>query len=256
MRTLLLLAPLALAACQSPSSPRLDTEADSLAFRVSEGAGGLKAWESLPGLSWEWAIVRDSVEMTRRRHVWDKRGDRARVEWAHGPDTMYVALFSPSAFDSTKGQVAVNGALVTGPEAASLLSEANGRFVNDGYWLLAPLKVLDPGVVRTVDRETGAPRLALSFDRVGLTPGDRYWIEVEPVTGSMTGWSYVLEGGNEGNWLWSDPTTLTTPAGTLSLARVKTSADGQTTIFTDPTALDEIDETEFTDFQPRLRVTG
>ncbi len=246
----------ALSACQAPSSPPLDTEADSLAFRVAEGAGGLDAWEALPGLSWEWSIVRDSVEMTRRRHVWDKRRDRARVEWARTPDTIYVAVLQPSAFDSTKGQVALNGTVLTGPEAASLLTEANGRFINDAYWLLAPLKVFDPGVLRAVDRETGADRLALSFERVGLTPGDRYWIEVEPVTGSMTGWSYMLESGNEGAWSWTDPTTLDTPRGPLSLARIKTSADGQTLIYTDPTALSEIDETEFTDLHPRLHLNG
>ena len=254
MRSAPLLLALALAACQSPEGPRLDTEADSLAYRVAEGAGGLRAWESMPGVSWEWAVVRDSMELARRRHVWDKAGDRARVEWSDSADSVYVAVFRPLAFDAgaPEGEVALNGALLAGPEVAERLAEANGSFVNDGYWLLAPLKVLDGGVVRAVDRETGADRLALTFDGVGLTPGDRYWIDVEPVTGSMTGWSYVLESGNEGAWEWTDPITLQGPDGPVVLARTKVSRDGEAVIITDPEALGEIDEAEFTDFTPRL----
>ena len=255
MRAVACLLPLALAACQPPGGPRLETGADSLAFRVTEGAGGLQAWESLPGLAWEWAVVRDSVEQVRRRHVWDRRGDRARVEWRAGQDSVYVAVFSPSTFDAEapEGRVALNGAALAAAEAAPLLADANGSFVNDGYWLLAPLKVLDPGVVRAVDRGTGRDRLALTFEGVGLTPGDRYWIDVEPVTGSMTGWSYTLEGGNSGEWEWTDPILIQTPRGPVTLSRTKVSRDGQALILTEPTALTEVDDDVFTDLRPRLR---
>ncbi len=256
MRTLLLaVAVLSLAACESPGSPRLETPADSLAFRVTESAGGLRAWESLPGLAFEWAVVRDSVELVRTRHVWDKRGDRVRSEWAGGADSTFVAVFQPSRFsaDAPEGTVALNGVAVVGPEAAERLVEANGRFVNDGYWLLAPLKVLDPGVRRTVEARDGFDRLALGFDGVGLTPGDRYWIEVEDVSGTMTGWSFQLESGNEGRFQWVDPVELDTPDGPLVLARTKVSNDGTSMILTEPTALLDIDETEFTDLAPRMR---
>ncbi len=226
-----------------------------MAFRVTESAGGLRAWESLPGLAFEWAVVRDSVEVVRTRHVWDKRGDRVRSEWLGGQDSTYVAVFQPSRFDpnAPEGSVALDGLEVVGPEAAERLVEANGRFVNDGYWLLAPLKVLDPGVRRTVEARDGFDRLALGFDRVGLTPGDRYWIEVEDVSGAMTGWSFQLESGNEGRFQWVDPVELDTPDGPLFLARTKVSDDGQSLILTEPTALLEIDETEFTDLRPRMK---
>ena len=255
---LALLAALSLAACQPPDHPRLDTAADSLAFGVTEGAGGLRAFRSLPGLRWEWAVVQDSSERMRARHVWDQKGDRARVEWPVGADSVLVAVYKPSTFDPAVpvGVVALNGESLAGADAEARLVEANERFVNDGYWLLAPLKVLDEGVARQVESEAGFDRLALSFDGVGLTPGDRYWIEVEPVTGSMTGWSYALEGGGEGRWEWTDPVELVTPRGPLMLSRVKVSDDGRTVILTDPVALDEIDESEFTDLAPRLRVLG
>jgi hypothetical protein len=253
MRTLLLSLGVLLAGCTDPSSPRLDTPADSLAFRVTESAGGLQAWDALPGLAFEWAVVRDSVEVVRTRHVWDKAGDRVRSEWPGGDDSMFVAVYQPSRFDADapEGDVALNGVALVGPEAAERLAEANSRFVNDGYWLLAPLKVLDPGVRRAVEARDGADRLALSFDGVGLTPGDRYWIEVDDVSGTMTGWSFLLESGNEGRFQWVEPVTLDTPEGTITLTRMKVSDDGGV-ILTEPTALSEIDETEFTDLTPRL----
>ncbi len=256
MRFLLLLA-FALSACGGPTSPRLDNAADSLAFSVTEGVGGLDVWDQLPGIEWEWAVIRDSIEVVRTRHVWDKKGDRVRVEWPGGQDSMWVAVYSPSTFDKEApvGTVALNGTAVEGTEANERLLEADGRFVNDGYWLLAPIKVLDPGVRRDLADGPLGDRLALSFDNVGLTPGDRYWIDVEPETRSMTGWSYILEGSDEPEkrWTWTEPIQLTTDAGTMTLSRMKVAEDEQTIILTEPTALNEIDETEFTDLTPRLR---
>lgn len=243
------------AGCQTPGEPRLETSADSLAFRVTEAAGGLRAWESLPGLEFEWAVVVDSSERIRTRHVWDKADGRVRSEWPAGEDSVVVAVFRPEEFDpdAPVGQVALNGVALAGPEAAERLVEANGRFVNDGYWLLAPLKVLDPGVRRAVEARDGADHLALTFDGVGLTPGDRYWMEVDPVSGAMTGWSYELENGGTGRWQWVEPAQIETDEGPLYLTRMRISDDDQTVILTEPTGLLEVDEAEFTDLSPRLR---
>lgn len=252
---LLVMLALSLSACGSPDSPRLGTAADSLAWRVTEGAGGLKAWNALPGVAFEWAVVKDSAEMIRTRHVWDKRKGRVRSEWPVGQDSIAVAVFDLDGFDpeAPVGTVAINnGPLLTGEAATERLNEANSRFVNDSYWMIAPLKVLDPGVRREIDSDSAFERLALSFDGVGLTPGDRYWIEVDNVTGSMTGWSYVLESSGEGEWDWIDPVQLDTEAGPLFVSQMKVNRADSTAIFTSPTVLEEIDETEFTDLTPRL----
>lgn len=245
---------LTLAGCGSPGTPRLETAADSLAFRVTEAAGGLDTWNALPGLAFQWAVVSDSVERVRNAHVWDKRGDRVRSEFLVGRDSVVVAIFTPSRFDpdAPDGQVALNGVPVTDERAAEYLSGAQSRFVNDSYWLLAPLKVLDPGVVRTVETADGFDRLALTFDNVGLTPGDRYSFEVDAGSGAVTSWRYVLESGSEGEHRWVDATNLDTPRGPLTFSRSKTSVDGRTAILTEPEVLAEIDETLFTDLSPRI----
>lgn len=254
MRASLLLALAALVGCGSPSTPRLETAADSLAFRVTEAAGGLDTWAAVPGLAFEWAVVVDSAEVVRNAHTWDKMGDRVRSEFLAGADSVVVAVFSPSAFDpdAPTGQVALNGTALSGEAAAEQLRGAQSRFINDSYWLIAPLKVFDPGVVRSVEAPDGFERLGLAFEGVGLTPGDRYSLEVDAGSGAVTGWTYQLESGNQGEHRWVDATSLDTPAGPLVFARSKTSSDGRRAILTEPQILTEIDEALFTDLSPRL----
>jgi hypothetical protein len=254
MRLALLLTFVPLALGCGQSEPRLETSADSLAYRVIEASGGLDAWESLPALAWEWAVVQDSVERIRTYHLWDKRRDRARVEWPVGEDSVAVAVLSPSTFDpeAPVGEVAINGVPQTGAGREERLVQAHRRFVNDGYWLLAPLKTLDPGVRRSVDSTSIRQVLALSFEGVGLTPGDRYWLDVDPVSGAMTGWTYQLEGDStQSRWEWIDPIDVPTPQGPLRLATLKVKDGEGTIILTDPQAVDEVDETAFTDLAPR-----
>ena len=250
-----LLAALGGAACSSPAAPpggALETAGDSLAFSVAEGAGGVAAWDALPALAFDWAVVVDSAELMRAHHLWDKAGDRARVEWPLGPDSIVVAVFSPSTFDpeAPAGQAALNGAPLKGALLSERLVEAHRRHVNDGYWLLAPLKTLDPGVRRDVGPD--GRTLLLAFDGVGLTPGDQYEIETEPGTGSMTAWSYVLEGDTtRSRWEWLQPVSVETPAGPLRLATMKVKDGDGAVILTEPRAVAALDETAFTDLRPR-----
>ena len=244
----------ALAGCAEPSGPRLGSAADSLAFSVAEGAGGVAAWEALPALAFDWAVVVDSAELVRVHHLWDKAGDRSRIEWPVGEDSVLVAVLSPSTFDPAApvGQAAINGVALDGDELNERLVAAHRRHVNDGYWLLAPLKMLDPGVRREVSAD--GRMLSLTFDGVGLTPGDRYDIETESGTGSMTAWSYVLEGDtteSRSRWQWLQPVDVDGPGGRLRLATLKLKDGDGTVILTEPRAVAELDETAFTDLSPR-----
>ena len=61
-----------------------------------------------------------------------------------------------------------------------------------------PYKLRDPGVnlsyagEETIDGKT-YDKLALSFGKVGLTPGDRYWVYINRDTGLMDRWAYILQ---------------------------------------------------------------
>ena len=109
--------------------------------------------------------------------------------------------------NTRQGTAFVNGRPVEGDEKAKLLENAYGRFINDTYWLLAPWKIFDPGVHLTYDGEKPCPEggtcdvLKLSFDDVGLTPKDIYWLWITRDGRQMVQWQYVLNGAQE------EPTT-------------------------------------------------
>ncbi len=229
MRLLALAFALAVTGCATPSTPTAETAADSLAMDMIAASGGWDAWSDLHELRFDWAFERDSVEVFKARHLWDRHGERARVEWGVGGDSMAVVILdlAASALGTASGEAWINGEV--SPPGDSLLADGYSRFINDTYWLLAPLKVMDPGVTRTLAPDSaraGERVLALSFGEVGLTPGDRYWLRAD-AEGRMTGWTYVLEGDtNVTTWDWGAPQTLASESGTLTFRTRKTKPDG------------------------------
>jgi hypothetical protein len=165
-----------------------------------------------PGLAFTF-VVGD----TRREHRWDVRGDKAEVRWTFGDKRCDYVVPIPYAGDDAN------------------MKAAWQMFVNDQYWLLAPSKLGDPGV--HVEQEGDA--LRVSFDKVGVTPGDRYVFRVDPATGEVRHWDYTLEGGKKGSWDWAP----STPVGGLRLSLERTKADGTVLRFegvrSEPIALGE-----------------
>ncbi len=246
---------LPLAGCGGGSAPRPVTAADSLAVAIADAHGGLEAFAGLDQLRFDFVVRRDTAEVSRRRHLWDRRGDRARVEWRVGRDSVAVALFAPSTFQpgAPAGDVAVGGRPVADSLAAAYLVEAHRAHINDTYWLLAPLKTMDPGVTRRIVSDSAGTSLRLSFDGVGLTPGDQYWIQFDPATRAMTGWNFRLQNDTTlGSWAWTEPQPVPTPRGSLRLPAVKTSADGAMRIETRVLPVPD-DEAVWTDLAPLLR---
>ncbi len=109
--------------------------------------------------------------------------------------------------NSKQGQAFFNGKPAEGEAADALLKTAYGRFINDGYWLLAPWKIFDPGVRLAYEGEKPCPDggtcdvLRLSFESVGLTPKDRYWLWITRDGRKMVQWQYLLNGATD------EPTT-------------------------------------------------
>ena len=136
----------------------------------------------------------------------------ATVEVSSTPAT---ATTRPNAFPAEEtggGAAEVVEVSVAAESKAKLLETAYGRFINDGYWLLAPWKVFDPGVRREYAGEKPGPDgalcdvLKLSFDGVGLTPKDVYWLWITRDGRHMVQWQYVLGGAAEEptTALWKD----------------------------------------------------
>jgi len=184
-----LLAAVLLAPLGAPSLAQdaKDPKAEAIAARVQEALGGKKAWDETRYLKWTFA--------GRRSHTWDKWTGRHRLEGKNKDGAPYVILDN---LNTKTGEAWVNGKKVEGDEAKKMVENAYGAWVNDSYWLLAPYKIQDPGVnlssagEETIDGKT-YDKLALSFGKVGLTPGDRYWMYVNRDTGLVDRWAYRLQ---------------------------------------------------------------
>ncbi len=179
-----------------------DERADAIAERTLEAMGGKKAWDATRFLRFDFFGF--------RLHHWDKETGRHRLEGTTREGVEYVVLHN---LHTRQGKVYLDGERATGKTAEEHLERAYGAWINDTYWLLMPFKLKDPGVTLSYDGvETldgvAYDRLLLTFDSVGLTPGDKYWAWINKETGLMDRWAYFLESYEEGReptqWKWLD----------------------------------------------------
>lgn len=170
------------------SEPEPESPADALARGVWEAAGG-EDLEEVAQLDFRFVVTDAGETVFEAAHRWDRRGDRDRVSWTDREGALHEAIVSltdRSACGHVDGTPA--------PDREALAEAAYGRWVNDAYWLMLPLKVLDPGVERALlEPEGELRRLQLTFESVGLTPGDRYVLFIDDA-GRIVRWDMFLEG--------------------------------------------------------------
>ena len=255
-----------LAACETPSPEGDDTasavdtfqitsRADSIAMQVYEEFGGPEAWASLPYLRFDFAGGTDSTRQLRASHLWDRMSGDYRLEMMGGVDTVYVALMN---VNTREGEVYLNGEPVDSTQRTELLERAYRRYINDSYWLLAPVKMMDPGVSRTYVADSSTAEtdvLRLSFADVGLTPGDQYWLYVDAQTDRVDQWAYRLQHHPQDHVPtpieWTDYKTLQAPAGEILVAERKV-GPGYVMYTDNVQAPAEVEDGAFTDPTPML----
>jgi hypothetical protein len=151
---------------------RADWSADRLADKVLK-ASGIENWPKVKRVKFTFNVEQDGKKIVSASHDWDLRAGTDRVVW--DDKNVLVNLRNPDENADTKA--------------------AHQRWTNDSYWLLAPLKLKDPGVNRKklpnanidgVEYEV----LELSFGNIGLTPGDKYTLYIDPKTNLYRYWDY------------------------------------------------------------------
>jgi len=124
------------------------------------------------------AVQNDAYKNTRflewsfggkRFFKWDKKKNIVDVSW----DTIRVNLHTrnlekSSVFLNKKEQEVANAALV---------KKAWDVFNNDSFWLVAPHKLFEKGIIRSIQKVDGKEALLVKYTKGGSTPGDSYlWI--------------------------------------------------------------------------------
>lgn len=160
-------------------------EADGLARDVQE-ALNITGYKAL-----------NEIQFSFRDHhyLWNKAEERVLVSWE---DYQVDLILSETE----------NSKILQGGKESNridLIDKAKAYFYNDSYWLVAPFKFFDPGVVRSlVETNDGSKALLITHTSGGVTPGDSYlwyfdenlipthfelWVSIIPIKGVSATWS-------------------------------------------------------------------
>jgi hypothetical protein len=173
-----------------------DPKAVAIADKVMTALGGQKAWAGTRFLRFDFAVEREGKSLVSRAHTWDKWTGRYRLEGLTKEGDPYVVLMN---LNTKKGDAWLKGKKVLGEERKKQLDEAFAAWTNDTYWLLMPYKLHDAGcnlALAGEEKKDGKvwDKLLLTFENVGLTPKDKYWVYVNRETGLVDRWDFVLKG--------------------------------------------------------------
>jgi len=160
-------------------------EADGLARDVQE-ALNITGYKAL-----------NEIQFSFRDHhyLWNKAEEGVLVSWE---DYQVDLILSETE----------NSKILQGGKESNridLIDKAKAYFYNDSYWLVAPFKFFDPGVVRSlVETNNGSKALLITHTSGGVTPGDSYlwyfdenlipthfelWVSIIPIKGVSATWS-------------------------------------------------------------------
>ncbi len=139
-------------------------------------------------------------------YKWDKQKRKVEVSW--DDYLVNLDLISPKSSIAFK-----TGNRLIGNESETIIEKAVDYFNNDSFWLVAPYKVFDQGVQRSVvPLPDGTNGLLVTYTEGGSTPGDSYlwilqpsgfpksfkmWVNIIPIGGIEATWDdwAVMESG-------------------------------------------------------------
>jgi hypothetical protein len=168
--------------------------ADDVARRAIDVLAG-PAWDQARYFAFTFNVERDGKIAASFPQRWDRFTGDYRVSGKNreGQDVEVIMNLN-----TKKGRAWRNGEEV-GDATEMVNNFGYRRFINDTFWLLMGFKSFDPGVNRAYDGEkTDCGHtydvVKFSFDNVGLTPGDVYWMWVNRDTGLVDQWHMKLQG--------------------------------------------------------------
>jgi hypothetical protein len=131
------------------------------------------------------------------QYKWDKEKRNVAVSW--GEYLVNLDLIAPESSLAFK-----NGERLMDIESESIIEKAVDYFNNDSFWLVAPYKVFDSGVTRSiVPLPDGTDGLLVTYTKGGSTPGDSYLWMLQPsgFPKSFKMWVNIIPiGGLEATW--------------------------------------------------------
>jgi hypothetical protein len=166
----------------SVSAQTKDKKANAIVKEMVVAMGGEKNYNATHFIQWDFV---------NRKLFWDKWTGDVRVE---NPSANQVVLVN---INTMKGKVYENGVQLTDEKKVNaLLEKGKNWWINDAYWLVMPWKLQDPGVNLSYVKTDALPNgkavdvLQLTFDGVGVTPENKYWLYVGQDDHLIQQWAY------------------------------------------------------------------
>jgi hypothetical protein len=158
-----------------------DPQAIILADKVMQALGGRQNWDNTRHITWNF--------FGRRTHVWDKWTGNYRLE----ADSLLVLM----NLNTLEGKAWIHQKPVTDEaQLSQILQRAKSIWINDSYWMFMPYKLKDTGVTLKYVGKKKAKNgvicdvLQLTFEKVGDTPQNKYYVYVDPQTSLVAQWDY------------------------------------------------------------------
>ncbi|WP_341221401.1 hypothetical protein [Polaribacter atrinae] len=135
-------------------------KADELADKVLKAIKH-KAYKNTRYLEWSFA--------SKRSFKWDKEKNVADVSW----DSIRVNLDTRNTKKST---IYINNKKQEVADS-TIVKKAWNIFNNDSFWLVAPHKLFENGIIRSIQQVDEKDALLVKYTTGGSTPGDSYlWV--------------------------------------------------------------------------------
>lgn len=162
----------------------------SLYKGVLKAMGGKKNYDKTNIIKWTF--------FGSRTHTWDKLNNKVRIDYVKENTIILLNMNDQSGKVLKKGKEVSDAA-----ELKMYLEEGRKAWINDSYWLVMPWKLMDPGVTLKYkgvkNTETGDPAdvLEMTFDKVGVTPENKYLVFIDQKTHFISQWSHFQKAADE-----------------------------------------------------------
>lgn len=158
-------------------------EADRIGKKTIDAMGGLQNFKNTHYIGWNF--------FGYRQLIWDKLQNRVRIDYLTKDYTVIVSL------DKNEVKLFMKGEEVTHADSLKkYLHKGRSMWMNDSYWLVMPFKLFDDGVHLTykgIQKNIDSVHsyvLELTFEDVGETPQNKYFVYIDTSTYLVTQWDY------------------------------------------------------------------
>ena len=161
-----------------------DKKAIEIANDVMLNMGGREAWDATKIIKWNFFGARSLT--------WNKHSGDVKIKFGENDSNVFVTnIFTH------QGKIKLDGVKQTEPDSIQKYIEmAESVWINDAYWLFMPFKLKDSKTtlkyiaLDTVAGGAYSHKLELTFNEIGDTPENKYWVFVDTTTMLVNQWAY------------------------------------------------------------------